>query len=149
MISVPWSQTRCGSPLPRPPALLGAGKCRPGRTRRSSRSTSSRAQPAKQVTRIPRSPWRIERLGSLSAWAGHRHMATLPLHVPPRAPTRSMSSWDGLRAVSGMISSLLTVLFPLSFSLGSDAGRKSPVNPSQCSVPGTSSEARARARTIL
>src|SRR3546814_5132777 len=50
-------------------------------------------------------------------------MAVRPCQVPPRAPTRSMSSWDGRRAVSGMAFLLLACPCPSpSFSRPSDRG---------------------------
>src|SRR3546814_13881948 len=87
---------------------------RPPRSTRTDTLSLHDALPiSKHVTRMPRSPWRIERLGVRSACAGHRHMAVRPCQVPPRAPTRSMSSWDGRRAVSGMVSSYLHHPAPL------------------------------------
>src|SRR3546814_16857538 len=44
-------------------------------------------------------------------------MAVRPCQVPPRAPTRSVSSWYGRRAVSGMVSSYLHHPAPLPLSL--------------------------------
>lgn len=75
-----------------------------------------RSHPAKQVTRIPRSPCRSDRLGVLSAWAGQRHIAVRPCQVPPSAPTRLMSSWEGGLAVRDMIGSFQPLGSPLPFS---------------------------------
>ena len=65
-------------------------------TRESSRRTSRLSQPAWQVTRTPRAPWRIESECVLSAWARQCHIAVSPGHVPPSRRTKVRSSSVGL-----------------------------------------------------
>ena len=131
------SQRRAAFPDCPPPLSAYVNRPRLG-ARRNSRRTSSRLQPAKQVTRIPRLPWRRERLGVSSAWAGQRHIAVRPCQVPPRDPTRSTSSCDGVRAIRAIARSFRHALSPLPpwsgrlFSSASDGA----IRPCVCgSVP--------------
>lgn len=54
-----------------------------------ARATSSLRQPAKHLKRRARSPTRTERLGRVSACAGHRHMPRASDQVPPSRRTRA------------------------------------------------------------
>lgn len=71
--------------------------------RRRPLSTSRLSQPAWHVTRMARSPWRIESDGVRSAWAGQRHIAVLPDQVPPSRATRVRRSGVGILATWGII----------------------------------------------
>lgn len=70
--------------------------------RRSALITSRLSQPAWHVTRMARSPWRMESDGVLSAWQGHRHIAVLPDQLPPMRRTRLRRSGLGLLLTMGM-----------------------------------------------
>jgi hypothetical protein len=81
--------------------------------RRRALSTSRLSQPAWHVTRIARSPWRMESDGVLSAWQGHRHIAVLPDQVPPRRVTRARNSEVGLLLTRGMPSQPVPAPLPV------------------------------------
>ena len=81
--------------------------------RRRAVSTSRLSQPAWHVTRIARSPWRMESDGVRSAWQGHRHIAVLPDHVPLTRVTRARNSDVGLLLTRGIIAQLVPAPLPL------------------------------------
>lgn len=81
--------------------------------RRSALITSRLSQPAWHVTRMARSPWRMDRDGVLSAWQGHRHIAVLPDQLPPMRRTRLRRSGLGLLLTMGMTAQFDPTPLPL------------------------------------